>query len=100
MRAERERRRAEQKAAREAELAAKTPYEEEMDLCDYLVNYLTTTYIKKEAGEEKQEPPKKRVAFQEEEPPVEAAKPQKKESRFKQKRKGKANPKVAPLPGP
>jgi len=43
--AERERRRAEQKAAREAELAAKTPYEEEMDLCDYLVNYLTTSFL-------------------------------------------------------
>ena len=28
-----------------AELAAKTPYEEEMLLCDYLVNYLTTTFL-------------------------------------------------------
>ena len=28
-----------------AELAAKTPYEEEMLLCAYLVNYLTTTFL-------------------------------------------------------
>eukprot|EP00618_Florenciella_parvula_P007218 CAMPEP_0119482844 /NCGR_PEP_ID=MMETSP1344-20130328/10525_1 /TAXON_ID=236787 /ORGANISM="Florenciella parvula, Strain CCMP2471" /LENGTH=515 /DNA_ID=CAMNT_0007517297 /DNA_START=18 /DNA_END=1565 /DNA_ORIENTATION=- len=49
--AERDRRRAEQKAAREAELASKTPYEEEMDLCDYLVNYLTTSFM----GEKKAE---------------------------------------------
>lgn len=46
--AERQRRREEYKAAREAELAAKTPYEEEMALCDYLVNYLTTSFLGKE----------------------------------------------------
>jgi len=46
--AERQRRREEYKAARDAELAAKTPYEEEMALCDYLVNYLTTSFLGKE----------------------------------------------------
>lgn len=40
------------KAEREADLAKKTPYEEEMDLCDYLVNYLTTTYVAEEKKEE------------------------------------------------
>ena len=33
------------KKAREEEMAKKTPYEEEMALCDYLVNYLTTTFL-------------------------------------------------------
>ena len=47
----------ERKKAKAAEikefLATKTPYEEEMDLCDYLVNYLTTTFLdKKEAAPE------------------------------------------------
>jgi hypothetical protein len=44
-------RKAELKKKREEELAKKTPYEEEMDLCDYLVNYLTTTFL----GESKAE---------------------------------------------
>lgn len=34
------------KKAKAEELAKKTPYEEEMDLCDYLANYLTTTFLK------------------------------------------------------
>eukprot|EP00613_Pedinella_sp_CCMP2098_P001183 CAMPEP_0171622934 /NCGR_PEP_ID=MMETSP0990-20121206/17586_1 /TAXON_ID=483369 /ORGANISM="non described non described, Strain CCMP2098" /LENGTH=486 /DNA_ID=CAMNT_0012188921 /DNA_START=82 /DNA_END=1542 /DNA_ORIENTATION=+ len=33
------------KQARAEELAKKTPYEEEMDLCAYLANYLTTTFL-------------------------------------------------------
>jgi uncharacterized coiled-coil DUF342 family protein len=40
-----EARKAEKAAARAAELAKKTPYEEEMALCDYLVNYLSTTFL-------------------------------------------------------
>lgn len=42
------------KKARAEELAKKTPYEEEMDLCDYLGNYLSTTFLKAgaAAGEE------------------------------------------------
>lgn len=40
-----EARKAELKKKREEELAKKTPYEEEMDLCDYLTNYLTTTFL-------------------------------------------------------
>lgn len=35
-----------------AELAAKTPYEEEMLLCDYLANYLTTTFLNGAKAEE------------------------------------------------
>lgn len=50
--AEYEARKKELAAARAAELAKKTPYEEEMDLCDYLVNYLTTTFLGK-SDEEK-----------------------------------------------
>jgi len=51
-----EARKVEKAAARAAELAKKTPYEEEMALCDYLVNYLSTTFLG--AGEKaaKEEP--------------------------------------------
>jgi len=36
---------------REEELAKKTPYEEEMQLCDYLSNYLTTTFLGSKAAD-------------------------------------------------
>jgi hypothetical protein len=49
--AEYEARKKELAAARAAELAKKTPYEEEMALCDYLSNYLTTTFLGKSAEE-------------------------------------------------
>jgi uncharacterized coiled-coil DUF342 family protein len=48
--AEEEARRAERKKQREEELAKKTPYEEEMDLCDYLSNYLTTTFLSEKSA--------------------------------------------------
>lgn len=48
-----EARKAEAAARRAEELAKKTPYEEEMDLCEYLANYLTTTFVKEaKAAEE------------------------------------------------
>lgn len=40
-----EARKAEKAQKRAEELAKKTPYEEEMALCDYLVNYLSTTFL-------------------------------------------------------
>lgn len=42
-------------AAKEAEEAKKIPYEEEMNLCEYLADYLTKTYLddKKKGGSEK-----------------------------------------------
>jgi len=39
--------------AKEAEELAKTPYEEEMALCDYLADYLTRTYLVDAAAEKK-----------------------------------------------
>jgi uncharacterized coiled-coil DUF342 family protein len=47
---------AEKAAARAAELATKVPYEEEMQLCDFLANYLTTTFVAVEVKEEKVAP--------------------------------------------
>lgn len=52
--AEYEARKAELAARKAEELAKKTPYEEEMDLCEYLANYLTTTYIKEEKAAEEE----------------------------------------------
>lgn len=43
-------RKTEMKQKREEELAKKTPYEEEMDLCDYLSNYLSTTFLSDKSG--------------------------------------------------
>ena len=51
-RAEREAKAAKWAAERAEELAKKTPYEEEMGLCEYLVNYLTTTFLKEEQAAE------------------------------------------------
>ena len=45
-----EARKAEKAAARKAELDKKTPYEEEMALCDYLVDYLTKTFLAEGGG--------------------------------------------------
>lgn len=41
---ENERRREAERKEREEEMLKRTPYEEEMQLCDYLTTYLTTTY--------------------------------------------------------
>mmetsp|Transcript_23866 Transcript_23866/g.69928 ORF Transcript_23866/g.69928 Transcript_23866/m.69928 type:complete len:502 (-) Transcript_23866:631-2136(-) len=48
---ENERFKEERRKQREEELAKKTPYEEEMNLCDYLSNYLTTTFLGSSAAD-------------------------------------------------
>jgi uncharacterized coiled-coil DUF342 family protein len=48
-----EARKEELRLKREEELAKKIPYEEEMDLCDYLSNYLTNAFMSKDKSTEK-----------------------------------------------
>lgn len=54
--AEQERRKEEERKLREEELLKKTPYEEEMQLCDYLCNYLNTTFGKAAAAVSEKKP--------------------------------------------
>lgn len=54
-----EERREAERLAREEELLKKTPYEEEMQLCDYLTTYLSSTFGSSQAAKSQEDKPKK-----------------------------------------